>query len=122
MTGTRNVPDGMKGKEISAFNIVFLLKLGHHTIEVPADYCGTSRMTYVRKRIKHGKSVTRHFNHDDKVCPKNYKNKEIIFLGPKPKPGGVITFPELFSEARKFVTGEKYQVAGVRLRHALSNR
>lgn len=120
MSGAKNLLDHQKGKSFSAFNIVFLLRLdAHQLVEVPASFCGVKIITMVKKFIKHGKNVSRHFHQEDKICPKDYKNKKVLFLGPKTATGHQITFSEPFSEARKFQIGEKYPVAGIRLRHAV---
>jgi hypothetical protein len=119
MSRTKPVPEHQKGKQFDAFNVVFVVKLGNHQfIEVPANYCGIPISTRkIRKSLRRGKTILRHFHDEDQICPKNFN--KVHFLGPKVKSGYPVVFPEPFSEARHLEPREKYLVSEVRLRHAV---
>jgi len=118
MSRTKPVPKHQQGKKFNAFNVVFVIKLGSHKfIEVPAIYCWRPVSSRIRKILKRGKTVLRHFHNEDQICPKNFN--QVLFLGPKVKPGFPVTFPEPFPEARYLEPRKKYSVSELRLRHAV---
>ncbi|MEI7620734.1 MAG: hypothetical protein WCJ57_04170, partial [Candidatus Falkowbacteria bacterium] len=85
-TKTRILKPDQHGQEINAYNVVFVIKLDNYRfVEVPASYCGKIDHSRLVNIFKPGKTVYRHFHHEDKICPKNYK--KVLFLGPKVKPG-----------------------------------
>jgi len=118
MSRTKPVPEHQQGKQFDAFNVVFVVKFGKHKfIEVPAAYCGRPVSSRIRRSLKRGKTVLRHFHDDDQICPKNFN--QVLFLGPKVKSGFPTIFPEPFSEARHLEPRKKYPVSELRLRHAI---
>lgn len=111
------LPEHQKGKEISAFNVIFVIKSDCKLIEVPANYCGTTVTSLFKKFLKKGKTVSRRFIHEDKICPKNVK--KVLFLGPKPRPDGSIIYPQKHADIRFLNIGANYEIKDIKLVHAL---
>jgi hypothetical protein len=106
-----------KKQKFFALNLIFVIKIKHKSIKIPAIYCGIDIYTKIKRVFKKEKFLSHHFCGEDLICPKDYKGKKVLFLGPaKVKPGMPISYPPVFSDARNLEIKKKYKVYDIQRR------